>query len=268
MSVDEEIKQLDDELNNIVFSFSDTFHMSESTTAEELQTWLDSLELSNMQFSVKRFRNLDKHPIAKESNSGLWFKDYLFMCDSMPEGIMDRVQPWRPVEAVAFEEEEEIIPRIEAEFEEDAKGKLVPRDSKQGIWVDNAFKLTDLEPDALEQSGDEDSDLAPGVFAIMESVCGFAIPVTAKSVIRFRSERDGIHNRITARSSQLDEQIMRRFPSYYADQPIDVREAQRYAQEMEAILTKIINDGLNPSPYLDQLESQHELPMEHQRSNQ
>ena len=91
------------------------------------------------------------------------------MCDSMPEGIMYRVQPWRPVEAVAFEKEEEIIPRIEAEFEEDAQGKLVPRDSKQGIWVDNAFKLADIEPDALEELMSDDVALVSVMLANNET---------------------------------------------------------------------------------------------------
>ena len=267
MTWDDEIHKFNEEMDNVPYAFCHTLQMRPSTTAGDLQTWLDSQSPAHMQFEVRRLRDYDKHPVKYNLEDMPDTYDYLpFSYSADDEGFCS--EPWKPKTAIRYEKDHDLRSRILVLFAEDAQGNFIPQPAGLSVWIDHAFKIRVLDfLGACEQPGDTEEDLAQGVFLMLEHASGFAIPVTVQSVVRFTSKFDGTCNELNVLSATVDQRERKYFPSYYTDKPVDLKKAQRYTHQLETIMQAVLTHDVDPRKYLTGLESHHLMPSDHERTN-
>ena len=268
MTWDDEIRKFNEEMGDVPYAFCHTLQMEPSTTAGDLQSWLDSQSPAHMQFDVRRLRDLERHPLVRYFDGVPDTRDYLLMAASADDEDVYWQDHWHPRSAIQFENDNNLRTRILVLFAEDAQGNFIPQPAGLSVWIDSAFRIKDLEDDpALEQPGDTEDDLAQHVFVVLEHASGYAIPVTSNSVVRFTSKYDGTYNEFNVLPTSVDQREREYFPSYYSDLPVDLGKAKRYAHQLETIMHAVLTHDVDPRKYLAGLESHHLMPSEHERTN-
>ena len=268
MTWDDEIHKFNEEMDNVPYAFCHTLQMRPSTTAGDLQTWLDSQSPAHMQFEVRRLRDYDKHPLKASPEGMPETYDYLLFSVYADKKYLYQTGIWKPKSAIQYEKDRDLRTRILVLFTEDAQGNFIPLPAGLSVWIDSAFQISLLDSlGACEQPGDTEEDLAQDVFVVLDHASGFAIPITSKSVVRFTSKFDGTCNELNGLPASLDQRERKYFPSYYSDLPVDLGKAKRYAQQLETIMQAVLTHDTDPRKYLDGLESHHLMPSEHERTN-
>lgn len=214
----------------------DDLRMTPATTAEDLQRWLDGLELGHGVFHVKHFTKFDG--FSMELMEVHWDKEH------DEEGRFNFYNPddgavaWDPEFARGFEKRGFMNPKlwtlwngetgaIKYQYSTDSYAESVL--AKRGLLTDDPTKGV------------------PGVFAIVEERTDTVLPVTTGSYIQHKATFDGDDTVLWACDDAGFRERIRPYIEYYdEDRPLDAPKAKAKAAELERKLHRVIDEGVRP----------------------
>lgn len=214
----------------------DDLRMTPKTTAEDLQQWLDGLELGHNVFHVKHFTPFDG--FSMELMEVHWDKEH------SAEGRFNFYNPddgpiaWDPEFARGFEKRGFISPKLWTLWDGDT-GNIkyqYSTDSYGESVLTNRGLLTD-----------DPTQGVPGVFAITEERTDTVLPVTTGSYIQYKALFNGDDTVLWACDDAEFRKRIRPYIEYYdEDRPLDIPKAKAKAAELERKLHRVIDEGVRP----------------------
>lgn len=230
--------QLDEALSRLQDGFyqgaySD-LHMTESTTAEDVQNWLDQLELNHLDFHVERLAadggamqlQETRYDADREEPYSVW----LYKPGNGEEN-------WFAAAAVSLERRDLMSPKLCTRFNEN--GELRDYYTCDSMLLGPMRKFGMLTED--------DAKAQPGVFAIVEDRTDVVLPITSGSWVRWKALYDGDENDLSVRDDASFHRQMAPYMEYF-DTTKDVDPAKMRAKiaELTARANRMIKDGVRP----------------------
>ncbi|PST45498.1 hypothetical protein CPA40_10640 [Bifidobacterium callitrichos] len=237
--LDAEIDRLQEDMHVYAGAYDD-LRMSKETTIEDIQKWLDSLELSHEQLSVKYFSwaNDEKMYLQELRYDQSWGdKPYSFRAYDPGAGEAE----WSAYDTRSIEQRDLISPKLVTEIDPDTDGRefryIYTSDTLQLKEMLDHWQLTDRRDESV-----------PLVFAICEARSNTVIPITNESWIQWRAMYDGDQNQLTVCNWTNYRKRIAPYLDYFdEDKPLDVDRAKAKAADIERRLSRIIKDGVNPA---------------------
>lgn len=237
--LDAEIERLQESAHVYAGAYDD-LRMSKETTIEDIQKWLDGLELSHEQLSVKYFSwaNDEKMYLQELRYDQSWGdKPYSFRAYDPGAGEAE----WSAYDTRSIEQRDLISPKLVTEIDPDTDGREF-----RYIYTSDTLQLKEML-DHWQLTDDRDESV-PFVFAICEARSNTVIPITNESWIQWRAMYDGDQNQLTVCNWPNYRRRIAPYLDYFdEDKPLDVDRAKAKAADIERRLNRIIKDGVNPA---------------------
>lgn len=258
---DVELADLQDHIHE--FSY-DELRMTPNTTAEQLQQWIDGLELCHGRYHIEYFPAIGENEMLSSPTqyNSLHMQEYRFDRDWEEPHLQlydpDADRPWTPLTAVALERDNLVSPYLWSTQDDDLDGS--PTDDTN---TDNDDDGTGID-DGISECYSNDSlwlpllraegmitpypmHAAPNLFALVEERTRRVLPVTTGSFLQWRSDFDGDDNTLKVRDDATFRRSIAPYLAYYdMDKPLDEVKAKAKVADIERCLHRIIDHGVRP----------------------
>ena len=229
--------QMDEVIDKLQVTFCrgayDDLRMSEHTTADDLRSWLDGLELKHLNLSVELF-TAGAEPLKLLE---LRYESERENPYSMGLYNPDEDEGWSPSAAASLERRDLIAPKLSTRVDEN--------DRLVNYYMVDAMMATPLRD--LGRLTLDSERAQPGLFAIVEQRTNAVIPVTAGSWLQWKAMYDGDENELTVCDDASFRRNMAPYLEYFDTtkelNPVKVRAK---IAELTARANHVLNDGVRP----------------------
>lgn len=259
--IDVELADLQDHIHE--FSY-DELRMTPNTTAEQLQQWIDGLELCHGRYHIEYFPAIGENEMLSSPTqyNSLHMQEYHFDRDWEEPHLHlydpDADRPWTPLTAVALERDNLVSPYLwsvqdggldgsptnDTNTDNDDDGTGIDNDisecySNDSLWLPLLRAEGMITPYPMHA--------APSLFALVEERTRRVLPVTTGSFLQWRSDFDGDDNTLRVRDDATFRRSIAPYLAYYdTDKPLDEVKAKAKVADIERRLHRIIDHGVRP----------------------